>query len=66
MSAAMGFFFLAGTQKRVRNNRGNRAISVRATEVLLYNACTCTHANTAFFHMPMVKTIFMLISIFIS
>ena len=26
-----------GTQERVRNIRGRRAISVRATEVLLYN-----------------------------
>ena len=25
-----------GTQERVRNSRGKRAISVRATEVLLY------------------------------
>ena len=33
-SAAMGFF--QGTQRRVRNSRGNRAISVRAIEVLLY------------------------------
>ena len=33
-SAAMGFFL--GTQERVRNSRGKRAISVRATEVLLY------------------------------
>ena len=33
-SAAMGFFL--GTQKRVRNSRGKRAVSVRATEVLLY------------------------------
>ena len=33
-SAAVGF--LQGTQDRVRNNRGRRAISVRATEVLLY------------------------------
>ena len=32
-SAAMGFFL--GTQERIRNNRGKRAISVRATEVLL-------------------------------
>ena len=32
--AAMGFFL--GTQERVRNNRGKRAISVRAAEVLLY------------------------------
>ena len=31
----MGFFL--GTQEGVRNNRGKRAISVRATEVLLYN-----------------------------
>ena len=28
--------FLQGTQERVRNSRGKRAISVRATEVLLY------------------------------
>ena len=33
-SAAKGFFL--GTQKRVRNSHGKRAISVRATEVLLY------------------------------
>ena len=33
-SAAMEFF--QGNQERVRNNRGKRAISVRATEVLLY------------------------------
>ena len=32
-SAARGFFL--GTKERVRNNRGKRAISVRATEVLL-------------------------------
>ena len=30
----MGFF--QGTEERVRNSRGRRAISVRATEVLLY------------------------------
>ena len=30
----MGFF--QGTQERVRNSRGKRAIGVRATEVLLY------------------------------
>ena len=30
----MGFFL--ATQKRVRNSRGKRAISVRATAVLLY------------------------------
>ena len=35
-SAAMGFF--QGTQERVRNSRGRRAISVRATEVLLLYA----------------------------
>ena len=34
MSAAM--VFLLGTQERVRNSRGQRAIGVRATEVLLY------------------------------
>ena len=33
-SAAKGFFL--GTQERVRNSRGKRAISVPATEVLLY------------------------------
>ena len=33
-SAAMGFF--QGTQERVRNSRGKRAINVRAIEVLLY------------------------------
>ena len=34
-SAAMGFLF-QGTQEPVRNSRGKRAISVRATEGLLY------------------------------
>ena len=33
-SAGMGFFL--GTQTRVRNSRGKRAVSVPATEVLLY------------------------------
>ena len=33
--AAMGLFL--GTQKHVRNSRSKRAISVRATEVLLYS-----------------------------
>ena len=33
-SAAMEFF--QGTQERVRNSRGKRAISVRAIEFLLY------------------------------
>ena len=40
MSAAVGF--LLGTQERVRNSRGKRAISVRATEVLLYILEICT------------------------
>ena len=30
------WLFFQGTQERVRNSRGKRAISVRATEVLLY------------------------------
>ena len=30
--------FLLGAQERVRDNRGKRVISVRATEVLLYNS----------------------------
>ena len=30
------FCFFQGTQKRVRNSRGKRAINVRAIEVLLY------------------------------
>ena len=38
-SAAMEFFF-QGTIERVRNSRGKQAISVRATEVLLY-FCSC-------------------------
>ena len=39
-SAAIGFF--RGTQKRVRNSHGKRAISVRAPEVLLYIHCILT------------------------
>ena len=35
-SAAMGFFFQR-TQEQVRISRGKRAISVRASEVLLYH-----------------------------
>ena len=31
-----GVSFFLGTEERVRNSRGKRAISVRATEVLLY------------------------------
>ena len=38
-SAGKEFFFL-GTQERVRNSRGKRAISVRAIEVLLYQQST--------------------------
>ena len=34
MSAAMGIFL--ETRDRVRNSRGKRAISVKATEILLY------------------------------
>ena len=36
-SAAMGFSL--ETQKRVRNSRGKRSISVRATEGLLFYGC---------------------------
>ena len=36
-SAAMDFY--QGTQERVRNSRGKWAISIRATEVLLYLNC---------------------------
>ena len=35
-SAAQLWDFFQGTQERVRNSRGKRAISVRATEVPLY------------------------------
>ena len=37
-SASMGFF--QGTEERVRNSHGKQAISVRATEVLLYTHTT--------------------------
>ena len=36
-----GIFFFQGTQERVRNIRGKRAISVRAIEVLLYVEKNC-------------------------
>ena len=39
----MGFFL--GTQERVRNSRGKRVISVRATEVQLYLGFTCLRAT---------------------
>ena len=32
-------YFFQETQERVRNSHGKRAISVRATEVLLYMIC---------------------------
>ena len=32
----MGWDFFLGTREHVRNSRGKQAISVRATEVLLY------------------------------
>ena len=35
-----GTVFFQGTQEQVRSSRGKRAISVRATEVLLYYECT--------------------------
>ena len=31
--------FFLGTQERIQNSRGKRAISVRASEVLLYISC---------------------------
>ena len=40
-SAAEGFF--QGTQEQVRNSRSRRAISVRATEVLLYIVLSNLH-----------------------
>ena len=40
----MGFF--QRTQERVRNSHGKRAISVRATEVLLYLQKPCMTANS--------------------
>ena len=33
--------FVEGTQERVRNSRGKRAISVLSTEVLLYVLLQC-------------------------
>ena len=44
-SAAMGFFL--GTQERVQNTHGKRAINVRATEVLLYvlTSYACSHCS---------------------
>ena len=48
-SAAMGFFF-KGTQEQVRNSHGKRAISVRATGVLLYLGIQIEHIP--YFHLP--------------
>ena len=45
-SAAMGFFL--GTKERVRKNRDKRAISVRATEVLLFCGCRSVFLNSHF------------------
>ena len=42
-SAAIGFF--RGTQKRVQNSRGKRAIWVRAIEVVLYMVPCVNFAN---------------------
>ena len=53
-SAAMQFF--QGTQERVRNSRGKRAIRVRATEVLLYlklHACI-----TKFVHYRFTESVY--------
>ena len=41
------WYVLLGTQERVRNNRGKRAIGVRANEVLLYHEhVLTTHLST--------------------
>ena len=40
--------FCQGTQERVRNSRGKRAISVRATEVLLCYECGTVVTTTYF------------------
>ena len=48
-SAAMGFFLR--TQKRVRNSRCKRAISVRAIEVLLYYDYTLSK-QSKFYYTP--------------
>ena len=46
-SASMGFS--QGTRERVRNSRGRRAISVRATEILLYcNVCEALICKLAY------------------
>ena len=55
-SAAMGFFL--GTEERVRNNRGKRAISVRAIEVLLYNDIVQITIPHHIYHMTNKLNIF--------
>ena len=45
-----------GTQKRVRNSRGKRAISVRTTEVLLYMCESLTLVG--FYSTSVMKYIF--------
>ena len=47
-SAAMGLF-LVRTRGRVRNSYGKRAISVRATEVLLYITITTVVYSVTFY-----------------
>ena len=49
-SAAMGFF--PGTQEQVRNSCGKRAISVRATKVLLYMLNLLFYSITSFAEHP--------------
>ena len=53
-SVAMCFF--QGTQERIRNCRGKRVISVRATEVLLYAVIS---ANRSLFDLNLHKQFFM-------
>ena len=48
-SEAMGFF--QGTQERVRNSCGKRAISVRATEGILYMQFVCYSQRHFVFHL---------------
>ena len=52
-SAAMDFF--QGTQERVRNSRGKRATSVRATEGLLYSILQFSY-RTSIIHSTIVAS----------
>ena len=58
MSAGMGLFLL-GTQERVRNSRGERAISIRVTEVLLILSgdviFTDTCISVSYLNMPLLS-----------